>query len=416
MLFNGGEDWITTLVGARDAIEPRSSVVGGLGPVVIAFAWILAAISVSIFAVRFYVRLTFRGKLSLDDYIIIITLIFIVLNSVFLTFASSWGLGRHIQDLRDDEKRNYDKWVFFCYCPAIMSPGFGRISFAFLLLNLTPPSKARRRLLWVVICAQFIADVGTVIIIYAQCKPVQGFWDKRIEAKCWPAYTQVYAGYLQGSICALSDLVLAVFPCSLFWNLKMHWKQKAFLTAIMGLGIFAMVAAIAKTVYLKEIDGILDRSYNMAILTIWWTIEGNVVLIAVSIPTIKPILNTPRTTKQSQSDRAYHLNTFLSRKRAQENMSGESHGRFTSLQEPSLATGIGGDDSQLELPRNTHQPGVLGESGNRESSVGIRKDITVSITYQESQQSHIQSHLDQSEVREVANETPPIEADSKYYA
>ncbi|KAI1460470.1 hypothetical protein F4805DRAFT_478884 [Annulohypoxylon moriforme] len=418
MLYSRGEDWTPALVNVRDAIGTRSAEVEDLGPAVIAFAWILATISISVVAVRFYVRLTFRGKLSLDDYIIIITLVGTILNSVFLTIAARWGLGKHAQALasKPDDITKFEKWVFFCYAPAIMTPGFGRISFAFLLLSLIPPSKTRKRLLWTVICAQFIADIGTVIIIYAQCKPVRGFWDKSIPSKCWPAYTQVYAGYLQGSICALSDLVLAVFPSSLFWNLKMHWKQKAFLTGIMGLGIFAMIAAVAKTVYLKEIDGVSDRTYNMAILTIWWTIEGNFVLIAVSIPTIKPILKAPRITNPSQSDRANHLNTFLSRKRAHENMSGESHGRFEPLQEPTLTTEIGGNDSQQELSRNTYQLQDMNRNRNRQSPFGIRKDITVSITFQDSQLSQTQSHMDLSESRELDNETPSMGTGSKYYS
>ncbi|KAI1209448.1 uncharacterized protein F4807DRAFT_467671 [Annulohypoxylon truncatum] len=405
-------DILANIQGENGTMSAES---GNLGPAVIAFAWILAAISTTVVALRFYARLTFRGRFSLDDYIIIITLILNLTNSAFLTVASHWGLGKHIQDLASQPQDviYFEKWVYLTYGPAILSPGFGRISFAFLLLSLTPPSKARRRLLWVVICAQFIADVGTVIIIYAQCKPAQGYWDKQVKSECWPLYTQVYAGYIQGSICALSDLVLALFPSSLLWNLRMHWRQKASLAGIMGLGIFAMMAAIAKTVYLREIDAFSDRSYNMAILTILWTIEDNFVLIAVSIPTIKPVLKAPRTANQSRSDRDYHLNTFLSRKRAQENAPGESHGRFKPLQEPALVTETSDDDSQPQFPRSIYQLEHMGMSDNRQSSLGIRKDITVSITFQDSQRSCIQPHLDQTRSQEIGNETCLMEADSK---
>ncbi|KAI2467185.1 hypothetical protein F4781DRAFT_402863 [Annulohypoxylon bovei var. microspora] len=399
MLSRKSENWTMVpenILGNKNTNSTKS---GDLGPVVIAFAWILATISTSIVAIRFYVRLTIIRKLSLDDYIIIITTLLNITNSVFLTISSHWGLGKHIQALisKPWAIMYFEKWVYLCEGPAIMSPGFGRISFAFLLLRLTPPSKTRRILLWAVICIQFIADAVTVIIIYAQCKPIQGFWDKTIEAKCWPAYTQVYAGYFQGSICALVNLVLAVFPSSLFWNLKMHWRQKVFLSGIMGLGIFAMVASIAKTVYLQEIITVSDRSYNMAILAIWWTMEANFVLIAVSIPTIKPILKAPRTPSQGQSDRANHLNTFLSRKRAQENISGESHGCFEPLKEPTLVNEISGPESQQELPLDTYQMDVMNESGIRDGSIGIRKDITVSIIFQQdSQPSHSQPHLRQT--------------------
>ncbi|KAI1097191.1 hypothetical protein F4804DRAFT_328354 [Jackrogersella minutella] len=310
-----------------------SSNSGDLRPVVLAIAWVFAGISTSIVALRFYVRLVILRKFKLDDYIILITLLFGLGNSVCLTISSYWGLGKHIQTIESDYMSiiYFGKWVYICEFFSIMCPGFGRISFAFLLLDLTPPSKARRRFLWAIIFIQFVADVGTVIIIFAQCKPIEGFWDKRIKATCWPADTQVYAGYLQGSICAAVDLALAIFPSSLFWSLNMHWKQKAFLSGIMGLGIFAMIASIMKTIYLREITATSDQSYNMAMLAIWWTLEANLVLIAVSIPTVRPILKAPATFSRDQSGHHNNLNTFLSWKQAHENRSGGSQGPFELL-------------------------------------------------------------------------------------
>lgn len=120
------------------------------------------------------------------------------MNSVFLTIASYLGLGKHYMEIPPSNVVFYGKWIYLSQGPAILSPGFGRISFAFLLLSLTPPSKARRKLLWGVICTQFIADVGTIIIIYTQCRPVQGLWDESIERDCWPRNAQIYTGYFQG--------------------------------------------------------------------------------------------------------------------------------------------------------------------------------------------------------------------------
>lgn len=155
------------------------------------------------------------------------------------------------------------KWVYLCEFFSIMCPGFGRISFAFLLLSIIPPTRWRKIFLWSVIGAQFVVDVGTVIISFSQCRPIEGFWDKGVNADCWEPYVQQYTGFAQGcmyfedpipfstvlpiladancapttAVCSLVDFVLAVFPATLFWSLKMELKQKLALSGLMGLGI-----------------------------------------------------------------------------------------------------------------------------------------------------------------------------------
>lgn len=124
-------------------------------------------------------------------------------NSAFVTVSASWGLGYHIDALASNPARitNTIKWMFLCENFAIMAPGFGRISFAFLLLNLLPPSgprSVRPKILWTIIATQFVIDVGTVIISMTQCRPIAGFWDRTIAAGCWDPRVQQYTGFFQG--------------------------------------------------------------------------------------------------------------------------------------------------------------------------------------------------------------------------
>ncbi|OTA82739.1 hypothetical protein M434DRAFT_37017 [Hypoxylon sp. CO27-5] len=354
-----------------------------LGPAVLGVAWTFAGISMLIVSLRFYVRLGIVRKLTLDDYTTLLTLLFSLGNSVFLTISTSWGLGRHIETFSSEPLSaiNAVKWVFLCELFGIMSPGFGRISFAILLLNLSPPSKARRRFLWAVIWIQFVLDVGTVILIYAQCQPIDGFWNKSINAKCLPPYAQVYAGYLQSAVGSLVDLVLAVFPSTLFWNLNMQWKQKVFLSGIMGLEVVAMIASIVKIVQLRAITQVTDLTYTMAILAIWWTIEANLVLIAVSIPTIRPILKTPKNLPHDRSNPSDNLNAFYSWKLAQANKSLENRGLFEPIYEPTFINDISGDENHQTTQREAYGMDAVGARGVGDHSVGIRKDITVSITF-----------------------------------
>ncbi|KAF3767312.1 hypothetical protein M406DRAFT_252473 [Cryphonectria parasitica EP155] len=208
-----------------------------LGPALVAVAWVFSFIAIVIVTARFYVRRNIIQRLSLDDWIILFTLALALGDSIFVSIAVSWGLGQHVQNLDALHQMNSVKWVYLCEVFSIMCPCFGRISYAYLLLNIVTPTKGRRRFLWTIIAVQFVVDVGTVIISMSQCQPIQRFWDHNIVGTCWDVHIQEYTGFFQGSVCSLVDLLLAVFPASLFWNLNMGRKQKVILSCMMGLGI-----------------------------------------------------------------------------------------------------------------------------------------------------------------------------------
>ncbi|RYP12168.1 hypothetical protein DL767_011373 [Monosporascus sp. MG133] len=285
---------------------------GSLGLAVLAVTWVSAGLATVMIAARFYVCLRILRKVSVGDYVILLTLLLGIGNSIFLTISYSWGLGTHIEFLTEVHIMYTVKWVYLCELFAIMCPGFGRISYAFLLLKITPPSMTRRRFLWAIISIQFAVDIGTVAISFAQCRPVEGFWNRNMEASCWPPYVQQHVGFFQGSVCSAVDLILALFPTSLFWNLNMEWKQKASLSVIMGLGIFAMVASIIKTVHLRAVTVTDDLTYAMAELAIWWTLEAYLVLFAASIPTLRPVFRAKKPGSQrwvtgGRENSSFHL-------------------------------------------------------------------------------------------------------------
>jgi hypothetical protein len=63
----------------------------------------------------------------------------------------------------------------------------------------------RRRYLWVIIVAQFVVDVGTVIVSFAQCQPISDFWERGAAGNCWSPFIQQYTGYFQGCEYAPGD-------------------------------------------------------------------------------------------------------------------------------------------------------------------------------------------------------------------
>lgn len=80
-----------------------------------------------------------------------------------------------------------------------------------------------------------IIEIG---LIFRQCQPVQALWDIRIEGNCSfiPITTKV--GYFQGSIGALADFTLALYPILIIGPLQqMRPTMKIGLCIIMAGGI-----------------------------------------------------------------------------------------------------------------------------------------------------------------------------------
>jgi hypothetical protein len=101
---------------------------------------------------------------------------------------------------------------------------------------------------------QVAINSTTSLYILLQCKPTRGLWNHTIGAKCNKPIIQEHIGYSQGSINCFTDLALAVFPATIIWKLNMRASLKVQLCATMGLGVFAFVTAIMKTVSLQEIS------------------------------------------------------------------------------------------------------------------------------------------------------------------
>ena len=73
-------------------------------------------------------------------------------------------------------------------------------------------------------------------------------------------------------------------------DLKMELKTKLALSILMGASILAMIACIVKTVELKILASRDDFTYNSYMFIIWLTVENYVVIIAASIPTLRPLV------------------------------------------------------------------------------------------------------------------------------
>jgi len=339
-----------------------------VGPVILGIGWTLASLSIIAVTGRFYVRGWILHRLHLDDWIMLLSLVLGIINTAFVSVAIHYGLGRHIDFIDPPLAMQAIKWDYWAQPTAIMSPAFGRISFALLLLSVSGTKKTRRWMLYGIMVTQFVINALTFILILVQCQPIELLWDKTVDGHCWDLRVQEYTGYFQGSFNSLTDLILAIFPALVVWHLNMKLAMKLSLIALMGLGIFAMVASIVKTVLLRSVGSSTDYTYNTSLLIVWWTIELYLVIIGASIPTLKPLVSKRDGSTQGSSKRAtYGMNTFQSHRQA----------GFRGTHTP------GGDHfmSSSGLSGRSSQEKVLG-GYSTEHPADIRRTVNISVQSQ----------------------------------
>ncbi|CAG8979938.1 hypothetical protein HYALB_00013361 [Hymenoscyphus albidus] len=176
------------------------------GPQVLGVIWSFSLVAIIVVGIRLYTKGRILRRLTIDDYTILLALVFGIINSGFLTVSVHWGLGKHIRILTPKQASQTIKWMYLCEVFCIMCPGFARISFGLLILSILPPTAWRRRFVWTVIMTQFVVDIGTIIISYAQCRPVNRYWNLEVQGTCWEPVVQQYTGFFQGCECRL-DIV-----------------------------------------------------------------------------------------------------------------------------------------------------------------------------------------------------------------
>ncbi|KAH9908509.1 hypothetical protein F4778DRAFT_717446 [Xylariomycetidae sp. FL2044] len=259
------------------------------GPSIIAATTAVTSVATVFVIARLYVRGRLLSKLQVDDYLIVISIICGWLSTAFAITSVKSGNGRHIQFLENDQLSGAVLWTMVGFLPGIWSFALPKIAAVALLTRLMNPSKRQRIFLWTISISCMVILTGCIFLLFAQCTPSRAQWDFSIKEKtCWDPYVLVDYSIVAGSISALVDFYLAVYPGIVLFQLQMNIKKKIALSVSLGLGSIAGIVAIYKS---TRIPGLAssDFTYDTADLTIWTCIEGSTIVIGTCIPTLRPL-------------------------------------------------------------------------------------------------------------------------------
>ncbi|OOQ84359.1 hypothetical protein PEBR_30614 [Penicillium brasilianum] len=284
------------------SLSPRNSVYNA-GPQLLRDVWGLTAVAILIIVLRIVAKLRL-GKFGADDILMISALCLAVIGSIMITLAIKLGFS---QELSSVNTLNVSKIIMYDYLAqtfGLAGGALGRISFIIFIIGLLVQKRSQRIILWILVALQVIVNSIFIIILFVQCPGhASAIWDHSGKVKCWDLHVQAYYGYFQGAFNSATDLYLAVFSTCIFWNLNVKVRVKVGLVALLGLGIFAMIASIIKTVQTRVL-AISDSEPTTATIHYdrWIYIETYLVIITASIPCIRSLLRPTNSRKISSRD------------------------------------------------------------------------------------------------------------------
>lgn len=106
-----------------------------------------------------------------------------------------------------------------------------------------------------------LADIGTVKLIYyitlfVSCRPLQAWWLK--EDPIWAStheFTCINIGSFMetmNTISATEDLILALMPTMLLWNMHLPARQKIGIWTVFAMSIFTSVVGYARSYFIVQ--------------------------------------------------------------------------------------------------------------------------------------------------------------------
>jgi len=164
-----------------------------MGPTIVIVTVTLTVLIVITTSLRLYTRWGLR-ILGWDDYTIAITSILAVIRTAIQAVQARRGNGRHQVYIGRDDYIYNNMLGFYTQIFLFASSCLLKVSICLLLLRIKD-TRGLKILLYTAMAGLFVTNFGCIIILLAQCSPVETYW-KETGGVCWAPKIRIYAFYV----------------------------------------------------------------------------------------------------------------------------------------------------------------------------------------------------------------------------
>ncbi|KAH6961998.1 hypothetical protein BKA56DRAFT_560703 [Ilyonectria sp. MPI-CAGE-AT-0026] len=249
------------------------------------------ALSIVVFALRVYTRLTMR-TVGLDDWLCGAGLIasILVSSTLFMFFKLNY------YGWEEDKVPEYDPsaglwWNFFeqlCYNPVL---AFVKCSILVFLLRLQGHNNTIYRTIWGLIIATTLHAVAIFFAALFQCVPVEANWHPELrkdpDTRCIDNSFHI----IQSSLTILMDVMILILPFWIFLGLRMPRGAKVAVLGIFAVGTLVPVVAIIRLVNIYQLLYLGKKAKHHNIAYVWTVVEVNLAIVSCSVPALRPLFS-----------------------------------------------------------------------------------------------------------------------------
>lgn len=152
--------------------------------------------------------------------------------SVTIQLAIVNGYGMHKADLTKPALHSALRWFFIAQTPYKVVVCLNKIA-VLLLYKRIFISKPFQIACWTVLTVVVAWSIGAICATIFQCVPIEGAWDKTVDAKC----IDTNAFWIAYAVCnILTDAVVLSLPIPVVFKLHLNMRERVMLCGVFMLG------------------------------------------------------------------------------------------------------------------------------------------------------------------------------------
>ncbi|KAK3934691.1 hypothetical protein QBC46DRAFT_299422 [Diplogelasinospora grovesii] len=281
--------------------------VESMGPAINIAGWLLVSFSGLFLALRIYCKFLKHRGLWWDDHVLLAAWVALLVDMVINSYSISLGFGEHIWDIDAHNLANIGLLGQLGATVSILAAVWSKTSFGMTLLRIT--EKKTKATVWFIIVTMNLAMSMSALITWIQCNPVAKGWETMLPGSCWDPKVNAYYGVFSGAYSGTMDIVLALLPWSVVWNLQMKKKEKIGVAIAMSMGVFAGCTAFVKSSkILLLLKG--DFTFEGYHLVIWGSAETAITIMAASIPVLRVLVREVKTATRRRYGESTNSDTY----------------------------------------------------------------------------------------------------------
>ncbi|KAL2138503.1 hypothetical protein VTI28DRAFT_6653 [Corynascus sepedonium] len=253
---------------------------------IIAIITVTSILSTLAVVLRCYSRAVILRSFGLDDAIMVPAQILTLASALAIGLETKYGLGRHSWVMPDEDFIPYMKSFYSSIIVYNIAVCMTKISILLQYSRIFNNTILRKI---IVTGLGFLTCWGITLsfLLPMVCMPVAAFWDPDVEGVCLDNAT---IWYVMAGVNVVTDFAIFTMPIPVISSLQLPKKQKAMLLIVFTLGIFPCAVSIYRITTLRSAAVSKDPTWDNVDAATFSFLELTVGVIAVCLPTLRPIL------------------------------------------------------------------------------------------------------------------------------